>query len=183
LSFSQLFSNTKKTVPVNKGGYCEACDYWYKCSLREHIKSAKHEKFVKDQTNFQHLDDVINKLPSLSDFLLKLDDLTGQVKTSVQIQHDTISDKIIPLDQYTGDKSCIEKNIYKMPSLDKELTVDRNIEHEEQIQNMTRDVEIPSLFRTEIIYKHSIIICTININLCCSAYRNNIIGCYSRITV
>ena len=144
------YSTAKKTVPVNKGGYCEACDYWYKCSLREHIKSAKHEKFVKDQTNFQHLDDVINKLPSLSDFLLKLDDLTGQVKTSVQIQHDTISDKIIPLDQYTGDKSCIEKNIYKMPSLDKELTVDRNIErkeHEEQIQNMTMDVEIPSLFR------------------------------------
>jgi hypothetical protein len=89
----------------------------------------------------------MSKLPSLSDFLLKLDDLTGQVKTSVQIQHDTISDKIIPLDQYTGDKSCIEKNIYKMPSLDKELTVDCNIEHEEQIQNMTRDVEIPSLFR------------------------------------
>lgn len=139
------YSTAKKTVPVsNKGGYCEACDYWYRCSLREHIKSAKHEKFVKDQTNFQHLDDVINKLPSLSDFLLKLEDLTEKVKSSFQIQHDTISD------QYKGDISCIEKNSDEMPSLDKELTVDHNIEqkeHKEQIQNMTRDIEIPSLVR------------------------------------
>lgn len=117
------YSTAKKTAPVsNKEGYCEACDYWYRCSLREHIKSAKHEKFVKDQTNFQNLDDVINKLPSLSDFLFKLDDLTRKVKSCFQIQHDTISD------QCKGDKSCIEKNSDEMPSLDKELTVDRNIE-------------------------------------------------------
>ncbi|CAC5407485.1 unnamed protein product [Mytilus coruscus] len=66
------YSTAKKTVTYNKGGFCEACDYWYKCSLREHIKSAKHEKFVKDQTNFDHLDTVINKLPSFSDFFVKL---------------------------------------------------------------------------------------------------------------
>ncbi|XP_021343705.1 uncharacterized protein LOC110443667 [Mizuhopecten yessoensis] len=61
----------KSTVAKGKGGFCEACDYWYRCSLREHLNSMKHQKFVQTNKNFIELDQIINKMPNIKDFMSK----------------------------------------------------------------------------------------------------------------
>ncbi|XP_033736590.1 uncharacterized protein LOC117324871 [Pecten maximus] len=61
----------KPSVASSKGGFCEACDYWYRCSLREHLSSMKHQKFVQTNTNFKQLDQIINKMPNIQDFMSK----------------------------------------------------------------------------------------------------------------
>ncbi|XP_061192709.1 protein DBF4 homolog A-like [Saccostrea echinata] len=55
----------------NRGGFCEACDHWYKCSLRQHLNSDRHLKFIKDTTNYKVLDEIMQKLPSLETFAKK----------------------------------------------------------------------------------------------------------------
>lgn len=62
----------KQALPVSKkGGYCEACEYWYKCTLRQHLNSEKHLKFTRDSTNYEALDKIMRKLPSLETFAKK----------------------------------------------------------------------------------------------------------------
>ncbi|XP_063412459.1 uncharacterized protein LOC134695178 [Mytilus trossulus] len=133
------YSTAKKTVTSNKGGFCEACDYWYKCSLREHIKSAKHEKFVKDRTNFDHLDTVINKLPSFSDFFVKLNKVPGKesnMDTEMPLLHvcnelsENQNEKDILDCAMPNLSSCIVETIdvldSEMPSLHKEFPYDHD---------------------------------------------------------
>ena len=54
---------------VLKGGYCESCDHWYRCTLREHLSSNKHKEFVGKIDNFKNLEMVSDDLPSFSEFL------------------------------------------------------------------------------------------------------------------
>ena len=63
-------STKKKSVGgALRGGYCESCDHWYRCSLREHLSSNKHKEFVSKLENFKNLEAVSNDLPSFSQFL------------------------------------------------------------------------------------------------------------------
>ena len=63
-------STKKKSVGgALRGGYCESCDHWYRCSLREHLSSNKHKEFVGKLDNFKNLEKVSNDLPSFNDFL------------------------------------------------------------------------------------------------------------------
>lgn len=139
------YSTAKKTVLNNNGGFCEACDYWYRCSLREHIKSAKHEKFVKDQTNFDNLDTVIHKLPSLSDFFQKLGkDALGTCYTS---NNNTSQDTCFISDVSASTKSSIL--CHEMKLEDDNLTigsvpVDLNISVVKS-DTVILDCEMPSL--------------------------------------
>ncbi|XP_062566119.1 protein DBF4 homolog A-like [Saccostrea cucullata] len=74
----------KQTLPVsNRGGFCEACDHWYKCSLRQHLNSERHLKFIRDITNYKVLDEIMLKLPSLETFAKKfnLSDKTHENET------------------------------------------------------------------------------------------------------
>ena len=52
-----------------RGGYCESCDHWYKCTLREHLNSAKHRQFIETSENFQSLNKVAHGLPDIKDFV------------------------------------------------------------------------------------------------------------------
>ncbi|KAK3090042.1 hypothetical protein FSP39_008748 [Pinctada imbricata] len=66
------YSAKRKSLPAaKKGGFCEACNYWFKCSLREHLNSDKHKKFVDQCHNYKDLDSIIVAMPSVMDFLSK----------------------------------------------------------------------------------------------------------------
>ncbi|XP_045157570.2 uncharacterized protein LOC123523891 [Mercenaria mercenaria] len=64
-------SKKKSAGGVLRGGYCESCDHWYKCSLREHLNSEKHKEFISVAENFTSLNHVSSCLPNLGKFVGK----------------------------------------------------------------------------------------------------------------
>ncbi|KAL4236134.1 protein DBF4 B [Mactra antiquata] len=65
----------KKTTncQVQFGGYCESCDHWYKCNLREHLNSNKHAQFTAKVENFESLNQMTMSLPNIKSFVSKFD--------------------------------------------------------------------------------------------------------------
>ncbi|XP_069127690.1 uncharacterized protein [Argopecten irradians] len=82
----------KPSVASGKGGFCEACDYWYRCTLREHLGSMKHQKFVQTHTNFKQLDQIINKMPNIQDFMSKFN--LDNVRCTEEKQTDILSEQL-----------------------------------------------------------------------------------------
>lgn len=56
---------------MKKGGYCEVCDYWYKCILRQYLNSEKYLKFIRNLINYLVFDEIMGKLLCLELFLKK----------------------------------------------------------------------------------------------------------------
>ena len=52
-----------------RGGYCESCDHWYKCTLKEHLNSNKHKEFVSKLENFKTLEVFSQNLSKFENFL------------------------------------------------------------------------------------------------------------------
>jgi len=64
----------RKTAEEDKNkkrGYCECCCVHYE-DLDKHLYSNHHQSFAKDSSNYQSLDELINKGSSLQDFLAKM---------------------------------------------------------------------------------------------------------------
>ncbi|XP_052774934.1 uncharacterized protein LOC128213358 [Mya arenaria] len=88
----------KKTTGagVLRGGYCESCDHWYKCSLRDHINSEKHKEFVEAAENFRSLNDLTKSLPNITKFVntLNLKGQSNELKNTVAIttiEHESVT--------------------------------------------------------------------------------------------
>ncbi|XP_048761860.2 dentin sialophosphoprotein-like [Ostrea edulis] len=68
----------RQSVQVsNKAVYCEACDCWFKCSLRQHLHSEKHLIFTRNPTNYRALDEIMEKVPPLEMFIKKFSLVEG----------------------------------------------------------------------------------------------------------
>ena len=68
----QSDNQSTKKKPVGgalRGGYCESCDHWYKCTLKEHLNSNKHKDFVSKLDNFKTLQLVSDNLSRFESFL------------------------------------------------------------------------------------------------------------------
>ena len=106
------YSVNKKWLPTSKkGGFCEACDYWFKCSLREHLNSEKHAKFVKKCANYEKLDEIISKMPSFKDFISRFpspvkSDLGSTCRQQVTSREDSLS--LIAVSPHSEEK--LDKN-------------------------------------------------------------------------
>ncbi|CAH8470281.1 unnamed protein product [Schistosoma turkestanicum] len=68
-------SSTTAAINDEPSGYCECCSMNFK-SLFEHLHCTDHQQFANNSENYRLLDDVLNKLPTLNEFL-------GKIKTTL----------------------------------------------------------------------------------------------------
>ncbi|CAH8455651.1 unnamed protein product [Heterobilharzia americana] len=61
-------NSTAAAVDDEPSGYCECCSMNFK-SLFEHLHCTDHQQFANNSENYRLLDDVLNKLPTLKEFL------------------------------------------------------------------------------------------------------------------
>ncbi|XP_018652302.1 hypothetical protein Smp_078700 [Schistosoma mansoni] len=74
------FDTSSTTAAINDepSGYCECCSANFK-SLFEHLHCTDHQQFANNSENYRLLDDVLNKLPTLKEFLTKTTSTTSQL--------------------------------------------------------------------------------------------------------
>ncbi|KAK4473569.1 hypothetical protein MN116_002603 [Schistosoma mekongi] len=63
-------ASTTAAVNDEPSGYCECCSTNFK-SLFEHLHCTDHQQFANNSENYRLLDDVLNKLPTLKEFLAR----------------------------------------------------------------------------------------------------------------
>ena len=95
-----------------KGGYCESCDHWYRCSLKEHLSSNKHKEFVGKLDNFKNLEHVSENVPSFNNFL-------AQYQKSSQIN--------LSEDRFSGASDLNNNEAVEAAKCSSETNVDENI--------------------------------------------------------
>lgn len=71
-------SSTTAAINDEPSGYCECCSANFK-SLFEHLHCTDHQQFANNSENYRLLDDVLNKLPTLKEFLTKTTSTTSQL--------------------------------------------------------------------------------------------------------
>lgn len=81
------YSTRKKTQNVApKGGFCEACDYWYNCHLREHLLSDRHQNYSSNLDNFLSLNSIVNEMPDFNAFITRYRTSCGKISGASPVQ-------------------------------------------------------------------------------------------------
>ncbi|CAF0745024.1 unnamed protein product [Brachionus calyciflorus] len=94
-------ANLPKKKPT---GYCECCKQRYD-NLKQHLTSAQHENFERNQANFKEIDTYINGILNFKQFLIKKNLISND-----QIEEEAKKDEKIIENINIDDMKCFAKN-------------------------------------------------------------------------
>lgn len=146
------YATEKQSLPITKkGGYCEACDYWYKCTLRQHLNSEKHLKFIRNSTNYLALDEIMGKLPCLESFFKKfnfdkeihcdstLNEKSPNLTSESVLKEETLTKTVVETDGTCLSEKCAEgDNLVKTTG---DFYKQKEADHSEQFFSDKKSIE------------------------------------------
>jgi len=124
-----------------RGGYCESCDHWYNCTLREHINSEKHREFITKTENFQALQNLTQELPNIDAFVKTYGlscefhsekKVHNNVDIDQRCDYEIVKSNSVKEDIINADKSMLDHNQSEV-SIEK-----KNSEKNESVQQSLR---------------------------------------------